>query len=75
VLHDRVLRGDVVAVRSLCSGGVDIASPAGRAASTPLHLAATHGRLDVVECLLAHGANAGERNKLGATALFAAARR
>ena len=41
--------------------------------NTPLHLAANHGRLEVAQCLLAHGASAAAVNEDGDTPLHWAA--
>ena len=54
-LHRAAVSGDTAAARQLL-GVVDCpVEPRDKAGSTPLHLAARHGRVDMVRLLAAHG--------------------
>lgn len=60
-LHEAVEEGDLAKVKALVEGGADvnkIASPPGKSSDgrTPLHLAARHRSIDIVEYLIANGA-------------------
>jgi ankyrin repeat protein/peroxiredoxin len=67
VLRDEVLRGQTNIVKML----VEFMPPLG--STTLLHDAALKGHLDILELLLAHGADVDSRNAQGATALHDAA--
>ncbi len=67
VLRDEVLRGQTNIVKLL----IDFMPPLG--STTLLHDAALKGHLDILELLLAHGADVDSRNAQGATALHDAA--
>ena len=66
--------GDIAAVRTQIELGADVdaGKPGGQ---TPLHYAAWGNRIEVVECLLSHGANPNPRNKDHFTPLHFAADR
>lgn len=66
-------RGDLVALRQAAARGVDLAAPNydGR---TPLHLAASEGRADVVAFLLAQGVAVDVQDRWGGTPYDDAAR-
>lgn len=67
VLRDEVLRGQTNVVKML----LDMLPPLG--STTLLHDAALKGHIDVIEVLLAHGAEIDSRNTQGGTALHDAA--
>jgi hypothetical protein len=68
-LHDAALLGDTAAVRLLIDFGANPSAPDATLAQTPLHYAAEHGLAPAAQMLLARGADAAARDKLGRTAL------
>jgi cytohesin len=74
-LEEAAATGDVEEVRSLISQGVDVDVLSEDIFKTPLHRAAIEGHKDVIELLLAKGADVEARCVSGATALHYAAER
>ena len=75
LLADAAKKKDGYLAWSLVKAGVDVGSTTDANGNTPLILAASHGSLVVVDTLVAGGADATATNKVGITALMAAARR
>lgn len=80
-LASAALAGDHALVLLLLEGGADVnlekdsgEQNSGGEGRTPLHEAAEGGDCDVIECLLAHGAEINHASKSGRTALHEAAR-
>jgi ankyrin repeat protein len=71
-LHDAALGGHRDLVALLLDHGADPEAREAESGSTPLYVAASMGRLEVVELLLARGAVVNAANKSGATPLHAA---
>jgi ankyrin repeat protein len=59
-------------VELLIAKGADLEARDSETGATPLHLAASWGRMDALEALLAAGANPNAVNKSGVTPLKAA---
>lgn len=68
-----VMAGDVDECRVLLEKGAEREKQGGCYFDTPLFCAVRHGRLDVAQLLLQHGAQPNTRNKFNATPLHAAA--
>jgi len=68
-LHEAAAVGDIEQVKSLISKGADVNAMDDRLDGTPLHLATYRGQRQVVELLIANGANVNEKNKLDRTPL------
>lgn len=71
-LGDAAYAGDMRAVHSLLSSGVDV-SGADADGFSALHRASASGSVGVMECLLAHGADPNARDTVGCTPLHYAA--
>ena len=67
-LKDAVNKGDVRSVRTLIAGGSDV-NGADIDGSTPLHWAAQHNNLEIVDALLLAGAKAGTATRYNITPL------
>ena len=61
--------GNIEAVKQHLAAGADVGVKGGRMGGTPLHYAATHGHKEIVELLIAKGANVNAKNKYGTTPL------
>ena len=68
-LHDAVMRGDVAQVTRLLSEGSDVNVRDRYTGSTPLHRAGLTARKDIMELLLAKGADVNAKNDDGRTPL------
>lgn len=73
-LCEHAKRGDAEKVKALLKQGVDIEATTDSTGSTPLHLAAAGGHLDVVKLLLEHGADINAMDRGRSTPLIAALR-
>ena len=73
-IYDAARRGDIVAVKQHIAAGTDVnvMKIVGLEALTPLRLAAQYNQLEVVELLIAEGADVDERVFAGTTSLFGA---
>lgn len=71
MLCDSSARGNLAEVQALLALGADV-NQAKDANGPPLHWAARMGRSDVIQCLIAHGADLNCRNEHGYTALMIA---
>jgi uncharacterized protein len=68
-IHDAAKAGDLAKVKTLLEDYPMMVSLKDKNGYTPLHLAALNGHKDVVELLLAKGADIDARNKEGKTPL------
>ncbi|MBL8174830.1 MAG: ankyrin repeat domain-containing protein [Bryobacterales bacterium] len=66
-LHEASLGGHVPVIQFLLDKGAAIDAADAESAATALHVAASYGRREAVEALLARGADKGARNKAGKT--------
>jgi len=74
-IHDAARDGDLAQVRALLKHNPDLVSTRDSTGRTPLHFAAYEGHEDVVELLLAHGADVNAKADNGETPLHFAARK
>ena len=74
-LHEAAAVGDIEQVKSLISKGADVNAMDDRLDGTPMHLAAFYYQRQVVELLIANGANVNAKNKWDRTPLHVAIRR
>jgi ankyrin repeat protein len=68
-LHRCCSAGDVKALRRLLENGINIDIRDDMTGSCPLHIASSHGYLEIVHVLLQHGTNVNRRNRDGSTPL------
>jgi ankyrin repeat protein len=68
-IHDAALRGDLAKVKALLKDHPEIVSSKDDNSLTPLHRAAEYGHKDVVELLLANGADVNAQSRNGWTPL------
>ena len=71
-LHLAVQSGLLVEVKQLVIGGHDVNQRDERYGFTPLHQAAFFGHKDIVEFLIAEGADVTAKNNAGSTSLYLA---
>lgn len=71
-LHDCSVKGDTICVKNCLAKGINVNTKDDRGI-TPLHYAAWHGRVPVVEILIQAGANVNVHDNLGTTPLHNAA--
>ena len=71
-LHEAARDGLIEQAKSLISKGVDVNAMDERLAATPLHLAVYFANTEVVELLIANGANVNAKNKWSRTPLHIA---
>ena len=74
-IHDAVLDGDIEAVKQHIAAGTDVNAIDDDWGAPPLHLAADQGYKEIVELLIAKGADVNAKNKFGSTPMHKAARR
>ena len=72
-LMEAVARGDAAAVEAAIADGADVTRSVGRPAATPVSLASGRNHMDVVEKLLAHGADLDVFDRSGRSPLAQAA--
>jgi ankyrin repeat protein len=72
-LHIAAVRGQLAKVKALVLGGADVNQVIEEDCSTPLLIAASKSKVDLVEYLLDKQANINAQLKDGATALYLAA--
>ncbi|MBI4027589.1 MAG: ankyrin repeat domain-containing protein [Verrucomicrobia bacterium] len=74
-IRGAIRNGDVATVKKLVENNPELVNAYdGSPAQTPLHTAASHGHLQIVELLLAKGAQVNAKDEYGATSLHNAAR-
>jgi ankyrin repeat protein len=73
-LHVAVQANAPAIAEFLIANGAEVDLPGGPQRVTPLHLAAFHGKIDVLRVLLAHGARTDLKNSGGQTPLMMAQR-
>jgi beta-lactamase regulating signal transducer with metallopeptidase domain len=71
-LHEAAAIGDIDQVKFLISKGVDVNVMDNRLNGTPLHLAVHRNQMQVINLLIANGANVNAKNKLGRSSLHTA---
>jgi ankyrin repeat protein len=72
-IHDAALKGDLAKVKELIAKDLSLANAKGRNEKAPLHWAAQGGHVDVVQYLIAKGANVNDLNIQKETPLVYAA--
>jgi len=72
-IHMAALQGDIVAIRQHIAAGTDLNMTEPSAGSSPIITASLFGKTDVVQALIAGGADVNFRNQEGSTALHTAA--
>ena len=71
-IHDAAKAGDVARVKELLAANPDLIESKEKDGGTPLHMAAVAGSKEIVEFLIAKGANVNARSDLGVTPLHSA---
>ena len=71
-LHMAAKAGIIIEVKQLIIGGYDVNQRDGKYGSTPLHQAVFFGHKEIVEFLIAEGANANAKNSAGFSPLYLA---
>ncbi|XP_052267057.1 uncharacterized protein LOC127868927 isoform X5 [Dreissena polymorpha] len=72
-IHDAARTGDMDRMQKLLDNFPDMKESKDEAGLTPLHIASTHGRLDIVKWLTALGVNLNTETQTGYTAIHLAA--
>ncbi|KAG8179340.1 hypothetical protein JTE90_007613 [Oedothorax gibbosus] len=70
LLHYAVWRGDLETIRFLKRYDMDINAKDARVGKTPIHIAAEHGYIDVINYLIENGANVESYDERGRTPLY-----
>ena len=68
-IHEAVQDGNIEAVKQHLAAGTDVNGTGEELGWTPLHLAAYKGQNEIVELLIAKGANVNAKNDIGETPL------
>ena len=71
-IHDAVKNGDLAAVQRILAGRPELVKAVNERGYTPLHIAASEGRLEIAAFLLEKGAELEAKNRTGFTPLFLA---
>lgn len=72
-IHDAALKGDVVLTRNLLDAHPDLVRARNKLGKTPLHQSLTGGNNEIVELLIARGAEVSAHDNTGLTPLHVAA--